>query len=82
MILLAVAISLAVMRQFRTSAVHFVQSSTAEGETSQTSGDNSDISSDDTKTPAAASREGQAIVPTSAEKADGVRSLKKAYVKN
>ncbi|SFC77390.1 sortase B [Ruminococcus albus] len=78
MILLAVAISLAVMRQFRTSAVHFVQSSTAEGETSQTSGDNSDISSDDTKTPAAASREEQAIIPTSAEKADGVRSYEES----
>lgn len=73
-ILLAVAVSLAVLRQFRTSAVHFVSSDINAAETSQTSGDDSDISSDDTKTPAAVSREEQAVVPTSAEKADLVRS--------
>ncbi|SEK96253.1 sortase B [Ruminococcus albus] len=70
-ILLAVAVSLAVLRQFRTSAVHFVSSDINAAETSQTSGDDSDISSDDTKTHAAALREEQAIVLTSAEKARG-----------
>ena len=73
-LLLAAAVSLGLLRQFSTSAVHFVPSdAVSAGEEYQDPCEDSDLSSDD-RAPAIMWRDEQTAIPTSAEKAETERS--------
>ena len=74
-ILLAVAVSLGMLRQFGTSAVHFVPSDAADaGEENRDSCEDTDVSADDLAPSAIMWREEQKAVPTAAEKAETEKS--------